>query len=95
MMVKIQCKKMAPVGELNGQSLAQSRDHGSTPSLASSCFTRGMAKDWAKALPREDRPINNGTTLVTKLLSPHTFSKNCAATTILASAISSLLIAAN
>ncbi len=86
---------MAPVGALNGQSLAQKRDQGSTPSLASSCFTRGMAKDWAKTLPRAERPTNSGTTRVTKALSPQTFWKNWAATTTLELEIWVLLMAAN
>ena len=93
--VKIQCKKMAPEGALNGQSLAQKRDSGSTPSLASSCFTRGMANDCANTFPSADRPMKSGTTRVTKALSPQTFSKKRAATTTLESAISLLVMAAN
>lgn len=86
---------MAPVGALNGQSLDQNRDQGSTPSLASSCLTRGMAKDWAKTLPSADSATKSGTTLLTKGPSPHTFSKNCAATTTCELLISSLDMAAN
>lgn len=86
---------MAPVGALKGQSLAQKRDHGRIPSLASSCLTRGMAKDCANTLPSADRAMKSGTTRVTKGLLPQTFSKKRAATTTLESAICSFVMAAN
>ena len=40
------------------------------PSLANSCLTLGMAKDWAKTFPRADRAMKTGTTRVTKALLP-------------------------
>lgn len=72
--VTSQCSRMAPDGALNGQSLAQKREKGSTPSLASSCLTRGMANDWAKTLPSADMPTKTGSALVTKVVLPMTCS---------------------
>lgn len=56
---------------------------------------RGMAKDWAKTLPRADSAMKTGSARVTKELSPQTFLKNWAATVTFALARSSLLMAAN
>ena len=93
--VKIQCRKIAPLGALNGQSLAQNRGQGSTPSFANSCLTRGMANDCANTLPSDDSAMKMGTTRVVKTLLPQTFSKNWAATTVLLSEMSALDMAAN
>jgi hypothetical protein len=65
-------KQNIPVGALKGQSLAQNRENGKIPSLESSCFTRGIAKDWANTLPSADREMNTGNARVTNELSPQT-----------------------